>query len=111
MIKKWKIEFVNKNAEKEIFELTSDLKAKFLHIGDLLKEFGPFHVGMPHVRLLQEKLWEMRLKGNNTIARSIYILATRQRIIILHTFIKKTRTTPLQALRIAQSRTKEIKDE
>lgn len=51
----------------------------------------------------------MRLKGNNNIARSI--LAAQQKIVILHTFIKKTQKTPSQALTIAQKRIKEIKDD
>ena len=108
---KWSIQFLNKNTEQEIFDLTPDLKAKFLHIADLLIDFGPLNVGMPHVRHLKAKIWEMRLKGKNTIARSLYVLATQQRIIILRTFIKKTQSTPLQELQIAQNRIKEINHE
>ena len=86
----WTIECVNEAAEEEILNLSADLKSKFLHISELLLNFGPLNVGLPHVRPLENKLWELRLKGRNNIARSIYVLATKRRIIILHTFIKKT---------------------
>lgn len=56
MIGSWTIHFVNKTAEEEIFDLTPDLKAKFLHISDLLISFGPQYIGLPHVRPLEKKL-------------------------------------------------------
>lgn len=108
-MKAWQIEFVNPRAEEEVLTLSSDLKARFLHVTELLQEFGPHEMGLPHIRPLGHKLWEIRLKGKNTIARSIYILAFKQRIIILHTFIKKTQKTPERAIKIAESRVKEIK--
>jgi phage-related protein len=46
--------------------------------------------------------------GKNRIARSIYITAPGKRIVILHTFIKKTDKTPSRALNIARRRAKEF---
>jgi phage-related protein len=103
----WTIHFVNKVAEEEILKLAPELQAKFLHISDLLISFGPHQIGLPHVRPLEKKLWELRLKGKDNIARSIYVLASQRRIIILHTFIKKTQKTPQKALEIARKRMKE----
>ncbi len=108
MIDKWSISFVNEKSEGEVLGLSPDLKAKFLHIGDMLQDFGPQKMGLPHIRPLGKKLWELRLKGKDNIARSIYVLASRKRIVILHTFIKKTQKTPDKALKIALSRLKEI---
>jgi len=107
----WSIEFVNGGAEKEILNLSPDLKAKFLHISELLLSYGPVNVGFPHVRPLENKLWELRLRGKDNIARSIYVLSSKRRIIILHTFVKKTRGTPITALRQAKKRLKEIDDD
>ena len=107
MTTSWTIHFVNKVAEEEILELAPDLQAKFLHISDLLINFGPHQIGLPHVRPLEKKLWELRLKGKDNIARSIYVLASQRRIVILHTFIKKTEKTPQKALEIARKRMKE----
>lgn len=108
MIDKWSISFVNEKSEGEVLSLSPDLKAKFLHIGDMLQDFGPQKMGLPHIRPLGKKLWELRLKGKDNIARSIYVLASRKRIVILHTFIKKTQKTSDKALKIALSRLKEI---
>lgn len=107
----WSIEFVNKVAEKEIRELTPDLQADFLHISELLIEFGPNNVGMPHTKSLKGKLWELRLRGKDNIARSIYCIECKQRIVILYTFIKKTQKTPRNSLEIASKRLKEVRYE
>lgn len=107
----WTIKFVNGAAETEVLDLTPDLKAKFLHVSDLLITFGPQNVGLPHIRPLENKLWELRLKGKDNIARSIYVLASGRRIVVLHTFIKKTQNTSIRNLNIAYSRLKEVRDD
>lgn len=105
------VSFVNEKAENELQELSADLQAKFVRIVELFEEFGPQGVGLPHVRPLEKKLWELRLKGKDNIARSIYVMASGKRIVILHTFIKKTQKTPTKAINIALSRLKEIKND
>jgi phage-related protein len=62
-------------AEQEIRDLPPDLRARFLHIAEMLEEFGPQKIGMPHVRFLEQKLWEMRMSGRDGIARAIYFVA------------------------------------
>ena len=104
----WTAHFVNQTAEDEVLKLSADLKAKFLHVIDLLVKFGPQNVGLPHTRPLGKKLWEIRLKGKDNIARSIYVLAKGRQIVILHTFVKKTEKTPLKALETAQKRLNEV---
>ncbi|MBI1954038.1 MAG: type II toxin-antitoxin system RelE/ParE family toxin [Proteobacteria bacterium] len=111
MSERWSVHFVNKIAKEEIFELSKDLRAKFLHIADLLVEFGPYNVGMPHIRPIADKIWELRLKGKDNIARSLYFLASKRKIIILHTFIKKTEKTSQKAIKLAKQRLKEIYDD
>lgn len=104
----WKVSFVNEKAEEEILNLSEDLQARFLHIIELIQEFEPQNIGMPHVRPIENKMWELRLKGKDNIARSIYVLASGKRIVILHTFVKKTQKTPHKAIKIAEKRRKEI---
>lgn len=111
MDKLWTIHFSNHQAEEEILSLSADLKAKFIHVSELVIEFGPQHIGMPHVRFIEGKIWEMRLKGKNTIARSFYFASSDCKIIILHTFIKKTQKTPAKEITIAKKRLKEYQDE
>lgn len=111
MALEWKIKFVNAKAEDEILGLSPDLKAKFLHVTEMILAFGPHNVGFPHVKPLENKLWEIRLKGKDNIARSIYVLASKRRVIILRTFIKKTQKTPANELEVAYMRLKEVEND
>ena len=67
------------------------------------------HLREPHVKHLQGKLWEMRIKGRDGIARIIYVTAHEWRVVILHAFRKKARKTPRAALQLALSRAREVK--
>jgi phage-related protein len=59
-------------AEAEMMAMPADIRARFLHVSELLHTFGPHQVGMPHIRHLDGKLWEMRMKGRDGIARAVY---------------------------------------
>jgi len=65
-------------------------------------------VGMPHVRPLGDKLWEMRLRDADGIARAIYFAASGRRIVILHAFRKRTQATPARSLALAKKRMREF---
>jgi phage-related protein len=85
-----------------------DIRARFLHVAELLEAFGPQQVGMPHVRHLEDKLWEMRLQGRDGIARAVYVAQSGQRLAVLHVFSKKTQKTPRHALTIARMRLRRL---
>ena len=108
MQEEWELVILNESAQQEILQLSPDLKNKFLRITELLIRLGPNNVGMPHIKHIDNKLWEIRLSGKVNIARSIYFLAHKKKIIILHTFIKKTQETPRKAIEIAKNRMREI---
>ncbi|WP_246705594.1 type II toxin-antitoxin system RelE/ParE family toxin [Rhizobium sp. P40RR-XXII] len=63
----------------------------------------------PHVKHLEGKLWELRAKAAEGIARGIYVTVTGRRVIVLHVFMKKSQKTPLAALMIARERMNEVK--
>ena len=91
-------------AEHELEALPADMQARFLHIAELLQDFGPQHVGLPHIRPLEGKLWEMRMQGRDGIARAVYAAIQGRRLLVLHVFAKKTQTTPRSALQTARKR-------
>jgi phage-related protein len=64
----------------------------------------------PYAKHLSGKLWELRLTGRDGIARSIYVTASGQRVIVLRTFIEKTQKTPPREMNIALARMKEIRE-
>ncbi|MGV6394438.1 type II toxin-antitoxin system RelE/ParE family toxin [Pseudomonas caspiana] len=51
-------------------------------------------IGMPLVRKLEPRLWEVRVDLGLTIARIVFTLADAE-MVLLHGFIKKTQKTPL----------------
>lgn len=80
------------------------MQARFLRVAELLEDFGPQGVGLPHIRPLEGKLWEMRMKGRDGIARAVYAAVQGRRLLVLHVFVKKTQTTPRSALDTARKR-------
>ena len=84
--------------------LPVDRQARFLRIADMLIEHGPHRVGMPQVRHLEGKLWEIRVKGRDGLARAIYMAVAGQRLSVLHVFVKKTQKTPRKAIETAYVR-------
>jgi ribosome-binding protein aMBF1 (putative translation factor) len=46
-----------------------------------------------YVKHIDGRLWELRMKGKDGIARAFYVIATAQRLVIVRVFTKKTQTT------------------
>jgi phage-related protein len=105
----WSVLFVSALAQAEVDALPNDMQMHFARITDMMRDFGLPAVRGPYVKHLDGKLWEMRLKGRSGIARSIYVAATGQRVVVLRTFVKKTETAPRKELELALSRMKEIR--
>ena len=104
----WRVEVLNQAVLKELDSLPRDMRAKLDHIVHLIEELGLHRVREPYVKPLRDKLWEMRVRGRDGIARAIYVTVRERRIVILHAFRKKTRKTPKAAIRTALSRMKEL---
>lgn len=60
-------------------------------------------LGMPLVRKLSGKVWEVRTQLPTRIARVLFTVKDGK-MILLHGFIKKTQATPQDALHLAESR-------
>lgn len=95
-------------AEPELGALPADMKARFLRIAELLEDLGHQQVGLPHVRPLENKRWEMRLRGRDGISRAVYAAISGQRLIVLHVFVKKTQATPRKAIEMALDRSEAV---
>jgi phage-related protein len=100
---RWSVEVIPA-AERELKALPDDLQGRFVHVAGLLQEFGPARVGLPHVRPLGGKLWEMRMAGQNRIARALYFAASGQRLVVVRVFVKKSRKTPRREIMLAERR-------
>jgi phage-related protein len=58
---------------------------------------------------LDDKLWELLIRGKDGISRAIYVTASGQRVVIVRVFIKKTQKTPNKELRLARERAKDVR--
>ncbi len=104
----WRVEVLNRAVQSEIDAMPADIRAKLAHIVELMLAVGPQNMRVPHVKPLRDKLWEMRMRGRDGIARAIYALVHEKRIVILHAFTKKTQKTPPEAIALALRRAREI---
>ena len=74
-------------------------------IGEDIKtvEFG-WPLGMPLCRLLEDGIYEVRTDlSQNRIARILFYIDKKSRMVLLHGFIKKTQRTPDNELKLARN--------
>jgi phage-related protein len=102
----WRVQTLDGRVDRELAGLAADLRARFVWIAALLETHGPHRVREPYVKPLGGKLWEMRLKGRDNIARAVYLAADGRRLVVLHVFVKKTEKTPRAAIETATDRAK-----
>lgn len=104
---KWQIKYYSPKLQKEILNLPDGLLARYLRLTDLMGEFGS-NLGMPHTKPLEGGLFELRVKSKEGIARVFFCTKVGRKIIMLHSFVKKSQKTPKKELRIAQTRMSEV---
>lgn len=87
-------EFLDKLPEKH--------HAKALRDIDVLEKYGTA-LTAPHVKHIQGKLWELRIKSASDISRIFYFIHIENNIILLHGFVKKTQKTPAKEISTASN--------
>ena len=103
----WTVETVSV-VDAEIEALPVALRARLLRLLETVENVGLEDLRGPHVRHLDGKLWELRVRARGGIARGIYVTATGRRLVVLHVFEKKSRKAPRRALATARERMKEV---
>ena len=104
----YSIEYFHPRVKAEIEGWPVGILADYARMVELLMGFGP-DLRMPHSRAMGGGLFELRPRGREGIGRALYCFVVGKRIVILHAFVKKTRTTPERDLRIARERMKEVR--
>ena len=89
-------------------ELPDTLAARYIVLTRRMIALGP-NIGEPHTKAFGEGLFELRLKGAEGIARIFFCTLVGKRIVMLHSFIKKSNRTPTREREVAETRMKEIK--
>ncbi|TAG77667.1 MAG: type II toxin-antitoxin system RelE/ParE family toxin [Burkholderiales bacterium] len=102
------IQYFDHAVEAEILELPDTIVARYLFLTRRMTAVGP-NLGEPHTKAFGDGLFELRLKGGEGIARVFYCALIGKRIVMLHSFVKKSQKTPPNELKLATKRMKEIK--
>jgi phage-related protein len=103
----WTVEFWRQDEKSPSYDwLISQppkVQARFLHVFELLEERG-VQLGMPHIKQIKGKIYEIRVEQNTNAYRLLYFVFTGRRFVMLHGFEKKTAKTPPGEIEIAQKR-------
>jgi len=104
---RWTITFYSEKVEAETLALPPSILANFLRITELIEEFGP-NLGRPHTAPLGQGLFEIRAKGREGVARSVFCSVAGEEIVVLITVIKKGSKIPKRSMDVARQRMKEV---
>ena len=105
----WTVETLNAAVDGELESLPADMRARLVRIGAIIEAVGFQGLPADTVKHLEDKLWELRIRGKDGIARAVYVTAIKQRVVIVRVFVKKTQKTPKHELELARQRAKEVK--
>lgn len=105
----WAIYYFNERTKAEIFSWPSGVLADYRRLLDLMEQYGA-DLRLPHSRAMGDGLFEIRCRGSEGIGRVFYGMMIGKRIIVLHSFIKKTQETPGREIKKARKRLKEVKE-
>lgn len=106
---RWTVETLSQVIDDEVEQLPADMRARLVRIGSIIEAVGFDGLPAETVKHLEDKLWELRLRGKDGIARAIYVTAVQRRVVIVRVFVKKTQKTPKHELELARQRAKEVK--
>jgi len=101
--------YYSEAVQDEVMALPTTLQSHYVVLTRRMVASGP-NLGEPHSKAFGKGLFELRLKGAEGIARVFYCTLVGQRIVMLHSFIKKSEKTPPKERRLAERRMKEIKN-
>jgi phage-related protein len=105
----WTVTYYSERVKSEVFSLPVSIRADYLRLVSILEMFGA-DLRMPHSRAMGGGLFELRPRGREGIGRVFYCTQVGHRIVVLHSFVKKTQETPDAELRIGRKRLKEVLD-
>ena len=102
------IAYYSESVQEEILALPDTLAARYIVLTRRMVALGP-NLGEPHTKAFGEGLFELRLKGAEGIARVFFCTLVGKRVVMLHSFVKKSNKTPSRERVIAELRMNEVK--
>ena len=105
----WTVTTLNEIVDAEIEALPADMRARLVRLSEMITTHGIHSLPRDAVDHLEDRLWELRIRGKAGISRAVYVTASGQRVVIVRAFIKKTQKTPERELRLARERAKRVR--
>jgi phage-related protein len=104
----WTVSFLDERVEAEMEAQPEDIQASFKRIALLVEEHGVLRLPRKLVDHIEGRLWELRMRGKDGIARALYVTASGPRVVVVRVFTKKTQKAPRSEIRLALQRAKEV---
>ena len=104
----WTVQFLDEEVKAALYSMPRDIQAAFERISHIVEDYGLERLREPYLKHLEGRLWEMRIKGRDGIARAIYVTAIGRRLVIVHVFVKKTQKTPRREIETALRKAGEV---
>ena len=105
---KYTIHYYSDDVQNDIDHWPLTLRVRYSKLTERMVEHGG-NLGEPHTSAFGDGLFELRVKGGEGIGRVFFCTIIGKKIVMLHSFIKKTQKTPSKELNIAKSRLQEVK--
>ena len=108
----WTIGYYNRAVRKDMRKLPDPAREDFESIRWVIEHEGLDEVPWHYSKQLrgEDKIWELRLTGDKTIARALYVRWVGKRLIILVVFEKKSQGIPKHILQLARKRAREVRN-
>ncbi len=101
------ITYYSETVQTDILNLPDTLAARYIVLTRRMVALGP-NLGESYTKAFRKGLFELRLQGTEGSARVFFCTLVGKRIVMLHSFIKKTDKTPPRERQIAVARMKEV---
>lgn len=88
-------------AEEFILAQNIKMKAKIYRTLELLEEWG-YELREPYSKILDDGIFELRVKQGTDISRVLYFFVVDKRIILTNGFTKKSQKTPAREIALAK---------
>ena len=109
---KWEISYYREKVRDWIDNMPIGMRAYYARITERITErivkFGP-NLGMPFTRMIENGLFELRIRGKEGISRVFYCTVKQSKIVMPHGFIKKSQKPSKKELKVARKRLNEVK--
>ncbi|WP_172821269.1 type II toxin-antitoxin system RelE/ParE family toxin [Burkholderia pseudomallei] len=105
----WTVVYYNERVKRDVFALPAGILADYLRLLDLMQEFGA-DLRMPHSRAMGADCLNCAQKAGKASGACFTCTHVGQRVVVLHSFVKKTQETPQNELRTARVRLSEVRN-